>query len=64
MQQPTVSPRFDAPADAPSLRVWAARTVRELAVQDWLVLEVGGDQVRSGKAMEWLQQLFARAVKA
>ena len=32
-------------------------------LQDWLILEVGGDQVRSGKAMEWLQELFKRAVK-
>ena len=33
-------------------------------LQDWLILEVGGDQIRSGKAMEWIQALFARAVKS
>ena len=38
---------------------------RALALmQDWLILEIGGDQVRSGKGMEWLQELFKRAVKA
>lgn len=31
-------------------------------LQDWLILEVGGDQVRGGKAIEWLQALFKRAV--
>lgn len=30
-------------------------------LQGWLVLEVGGEQIRSGKAMEWLQELFKRA---
>lgn len=32
-------------------------------LQGWLVLEVGGEQIRSGKAMEWLQELFKRATK-
>jgi len=32
-------------------------------LQGWLVLEVGGEQIRSGKAMEWLQELFKKAVK-
>jgi len=32
-------------------------------LQGWMVLEVGGDQIRSGKAMEWLQELFKRATK-
>lgn len=32
-------------------------------LQGWLILEVGGEQIRSGKAMEWLQELFAKAVK-
>ncbi len=29
-------------------------------LQDWLVLEAGGDHIRNGKAMAWLQQLFAK----
>ncbi len=29
--------------------------------QGWLVLEVAGEHIRNGKAMEWLQALFARA---
>lgn len=32
-------------------------------LQGWLVLEVGGEQIRSGKAMEWLQELFKRATR-
>lgn len=32
-------------------------------LQGWFILEVGGDQIRSGKAMEWLQALFKRATK-
>ena len=45
-------------------RFRADLTKRAAAIlQDWMVLEVGGDQVRSGKAMEWLQKLFKRAVK-
>lgn len=32
-------------------------------LQGWMVLEVGGEQIRSGKAMEWLQELFKRAKK-
>lgn len=31
-------------------------------LQNWMVLEVGGEQIRSGKAMEWLQELFTRAI--
>lgn len=31
--------------------------------QGWLVLEVAGDHIRSGKAMEWLQALFQRATR-
>ncbi len=30
-------------------------------LQGWLILEVGPDQIKSGKAMEWLQELFKRA---
>lgn len=33
-------------------------------LQGWLILEVGGEQIRSGKAMEWIQALFEKAVKA
>lgn len=33
-------------------------------LQHWVVLEVGGDQVRSGRAMEWLQELFKGATKS
>lgn len=33
-------------------------------LQGWLILEVGGDQIRSGKAMEWIQELFTMATKA
>ena len=29
--------------------------------QGWLILEVAGEHVRNGKAMEWLQAMFARA---
>lgn len=36
MQHPTVSDYHAT--EAPSLRAWAARTVRELALQDWLVV--------------------------
>jgi hypothetical protein len=32
-------------------------------LQGWVVLEVGGDQIRSGRAMEWLQELFSRAIR-
>lgn len=32
-------------------------------LQGWLVLEVGGEQIENGKAMEWLQALFKMAVK-
>ena len=32
-------------------------------LQNWLILEVGGEQIREGKAMEWLQELFTRAVR-
>lgn len=32
-------------------------------LQGWLILEVGGEQIRSGKAMEWIQELFTKAVK-
>jgi len=32
-------------------------------LQGWLVLEVGGEHIRSGKAMEWLQELFKKATK-
>ena len=32
-------------------------------LQGWLILEVGGDQIRSGKAMEWIQELFTKTVK-
>lgn len=32
-------------------------------LQGWLVLEVGGEQIRSGRAMEWLQELFKRATR-
>ena len=31
--------------------------------QSWLVLEVGGEQIKNGKAMAWLQELFQKAVK-
>lgn len=31
--------------------------------QGWLVLEVAGDHVRDGRAIEWLQILFKRAVR-
>ncbi|MDA8260249.1 MAG: hypothetical protein M0Z99_32225 [Betaproteobacteria bacterium] len=27
----------------------------------WLILEVGPDHIKSGKAMEWLQALFENA---
>lgn len=33
-------------------------------LQGWFILEVGGDSIRSGKAMEWIQELFTRAVKS
>ena len=32
-------------------------------LQGWLILEVGPDQIKSGKAMEWLQELFQKATK-
>jgi len=32
-------------------------------LQGWLVLEVGGEQIKNGKAMAWLQELFQKAVK-
>lgn len=32
-------------------------------LQNWMVLEVGGEQIRSGRAMEWLQELFKKATK-
>jgi membrane-associated phospholipid phosphatase len=38
VQHPTVSERFHATTEALSPRAWAARTVRELAFQDWLVV--------------------------
>lgn len=33
-------------------------------LQGWMILEVGGEQIRSGKAMEWLQELFKGATKS
>lgn len=30
-------------------------------LQGWIVLEVGGDQVRSGRALEWLLEIFKKA---
>ena len=32
-------------------------------LQGWLVLEVGGEQIKNGNAMGWLQELFQKAVK-
>ena len=32
-------------------------------LQGWLILEVGGDQIRNGKAMEWIKELFQRATR-
>lgn len=32
-------------------------------LQNWLILEVGGEQIRSGRAMEWLQEIFTRATE-
>ena len=48
-----VKPRFNADLEKRALG----------ALQGWLILEVGPDQIRSGKAMEWLQALFTRAVR-
>lgn len=31
-------------------------------LQGWLVLEAGGDHIRNGKAIGWLQELFSKAV--
>lgn len=37
---------------------------RALALlQGWAILEVGGEHIRSGRAMEWLQELFTKAEK-
>lgn len=33
-------------------------------LQNWAILEVGGEQIRSGRAMEWLQEIFKTTVKA
>jgi len=32
-------------------------------LQNWMILEVGGEQIRNGKAIEWLKELFAKATK-
>lgn len=32
--------------------------------QGWLILEVAGEHIRNGKAMEWLQDLFKRAKRS
>ena len=48
-----VKPRFNADLEKRALGV----------LQGWLILEVGPDQIRSGKAIEWLQILFNRAVR-
>lgn len=47
----TVKGRFNADIEKRALGV----------LQGWLILEAGPDQIKSGKAMEWLQELFARA---
>lgn len=47
----TVKGRFNADIEKRALGV----------LQSWLILEVGPDQIKSGKAMEWLQELFSRA---
>lgn len=49
----TVRERFNADIEKRALGV----------LQGWLILEVGPDQIKSGKAMEWLQALFTRAVR-
>ena len=48
-----VKPRFNADLEKRALGV----------LQGWLILEVGPDQIKSGKAIEWLQILFKRAVR-
>lgn len=30
-------------------------------LQGWIVIEVAGEHIRSGKAMEWLQEVFSEA---
>ena len=49
----TVKARFNADLEKRALGV----------LQSWLILEVGPDQIKSGKAMEWLQELFAKAAR-
>ncbi len=29
-------------------------------LQNWMILEVGGEQIRNGKAIEWLKELFEK----
>jgi hypothetical protein len=49
----TVKGRFNADIEKRALGV----------LQGYLILEVGPDQIKSGKAMEWLQELFQKATR-